>query len=412
MNGDPRAGTRDIRYVAGFCVAVLLAALIAACSGSSGGDGSSASPTGPTATSDATDADFAHLAAQIAAVAADAVTQTLASSAATPASVGANISPRAVQGPPSTALIWNTQYFCCGSQANAASSVVRANGTMTVAGDGSGTVTVVETIEASSTLWTVGTAGSRFQIQIPPDGLKVTATLATAGGRFTAAQQFRLSGSLAYIGANNVQRTAAVDLVVNYTAFPNQSPSSQPPTATGRFGTAQINGTALPARDAPALVSPPTVTQGAPSPKTYTGTFAGQLPITLTIGAAGQQTRCTQTTALNGTATFILTLASSGAVTGSAQLNGTETFVTTPCSQGTSLSAPISWNLPVTGTATSFAFSGQSSATGGGVTVTTSLSFSGALTAGVVTGTATYGRTQGGTNVSGSASTTFPLSAR
>ena len=74
--------------------------------------------------------------------------------------------------------------------------------------------------------------------------------------------------------------------------------------------------------------------------------------------------------------------------------------------------APLAWGGAVTGTAGNLAFSSVGGSTGGGVTVTNTSNFSGALANGVISGTVTHSKTELGANVSGSGSTSMSVTLR
>jgi hypothetical protein len=368
--------------------------------------GGNKSATTPTSAGEPTDANWSQLAAQLSAIGVDAVQQAVSITSKNGAAF-----PSAVPGPqgrtvnaiPLTAISWSNQYPCCGSTSGA-SSTMRTNGQIAGSAAGAGTVDMTESLDSLNTMWTVGTGS--FQIQIAAGGLKLTSSLVTSGADFQPVQQFKLVGSLTYIAGNGTQKSAAINLVVGYRAFPTQSSSSQPPTATGQFGPASLTGGTLPDQPPPAPTTPPIIAS------TFTGPFNGSLPVTVTSGAGTPGASvCSYAYALSGTATVTLQQKSGGTVTGTGNLTGTEVPPGTGCSSSAG-PTPINWGGDITGTASSFTFSGDNSATGGGVTVTNVRSFSGGLAAGVVPGTISYNRTFGGTNVTGGGSTTMSVTLR
>ena len=142
-------------------------------------------------------------------------------------------------------------------------------------------------------------------------------------------------------------------------------------------------------------------TQPTPVTPTYTGSFTAEE--SLSSGTNGVAS-CAWRMSYTGTIKMSLDTRHDGTVAGTADVQTTQYAVITQtlgpappdprCFAYTPLVS--TWNLPVTGTPANLTFSGQKVNTQNG-TSTNTFTFSGALTSGVVSGTATYTEvTQGG----------------
>ncbi len=150
---------------------------------------------------------------------------------------------------------------------------------------------------------------------------------------------------------------------------------------------------------------------------TFTGPLNGQLVFTQTSGSS----TCVSTRAIVGTLTIQLR---DGNSTGSAGTDGSQTEVSFTQSPTCSPVSTVPFNnngLPVTGGPATLAFSTQTSFTGptpsgGSVTATNTLAFSGRFEGGAITGTLTYTlatRGNSGTNdIAGNGSTTMAVTLR
>lgn len=137
-----------------------------------------------------------------------------------------------------------------------------------------------------------------------------------------------------------------------------------------------------------------------PGPKatTYTGPYAGQILITFSSLQSGRIASCVTTRGLAGTLSVTLNERPDGTVTGSATTTSTSTILAKTCPEPGQLigtAAPQTWGVPVTGTAANLAFTGQQRTTGpndvgGTETKTDTLTFTGALVGGVLSGTMTF----------------------
>lgn len=162
------------------------------------------------------------------------------------------------------------------------------------------------------------------------------------------------------------------------------------------------------------------------SKTSYTGPFNGPLSLTLNLTSPRSDggtdfLTCVYTFAFSGTLTVTLDQ-SSGPATGQARANGTATGSSQTggptCTPPSSLIPPaLSYECAVTGTTSNLGCSEGGTFTFGGVADTTTFSFSGALSGGVISGTVTYATMRqgttpagGGTTVNGSMS--FPVTLR
>jgi hypothetical protein len=169
-------------------------------------------------------------------------------------------------------------------------------------------------------------------------------------------------------------------------------------------------------------------------PTIYTAPLTGQLVVTTSIAGPHVASTCAATTAISGTLKLTLEQDSAGTVSGRWLVSGPQTETanggptcTNPVhgsssiDQGGAVTGPregFSWTAQISDTGTSRQATGASST----VTSTRTWSFSGALSGSVVTGTMTYSETSRGTatdmdggfaaTISGSGTTTFPVSLR
>ncbi len=175
---------------------------------------------------------------------------------------------------------------------------------------------------------------------------------------------------------------------------------------------AGIAGGAAAAALGAVLAATGTEAEAPPGPvtTTYTGSYTGQGAITFTTFFGGDRTGvCVHTRNLNGTLTMTLEQQPDGTVTGTAMTTTVETVtaVSTGCNPANMVigsSRPEGWNLPVTGNVQALTFTGQHPYTsvpfsGGTVTGSRALAFSGGLAGGVVSGTMTLTDTADGTTL-------------
>jgi hypothetical protein len=302
-----------------------------------------------------------------------------------------------------TQLSWQNSYYCCGSNLTERATVA-GRIDVTVGGDG---ITVTESIQSATDL-TWGPSDRAHKLRLPADGLRVTANLVTLGEGVAPVQELRLQGTIQYFvtgpDGQNVQKSATIDLRIGYRNFPSNNES---PELTGTFGPETLDKSMTPG-DAPRPTEDPVIVS------THAGSFVMPLRNTIRSGFTGggsPLTSCVESSVLNGTVRATLHHSGRGSIGGSAGVSGTEVY-TTRCSPDLPGSVAIVWTLPVTGTAAALTFSGQRSSTGGGVTVTNQLAFSGVLRGGTVDGRISYARTELGANVQGAGSTSGSLILR
>jgi hypothetical protein len=153
---------------------------------------------------------------------------------------------------------------------------------------------------------------------------------------------------------------------------------------------------------------------------TFTGPVNGQFQVTLTPSGNNPMV-CITTRALVGTLSIRLVEESSGAVRGDLQSEGTYSEVARSgvCGTGSLLSVPFRHTGNITGTVSNFTWSTRntaSSTTPGTVTAVTEVSFTGALSGGVITGALTFSDTGTGQNEGGAfghgGTGTFPVTLR
>jgi hypothetical protein len=149
--------------------------------------------------------------------------------------------------------------------------------------------------------------------------------------------------------------------------------------------------------------------------------------VTTVTASNNQSSTCVSTRTISGTMNITLQQQSDGTVTGSLTTTGTQTetaATASPLCTGNLGTVPFNWAGQVTVTAGNLFFNGQTvsgpAGVGNGI-VTNTLSFSGALNAGVVSGTVSYSETSQGFNngdggpggvITGSGSTTFRVTLR
>jgi hypothetical protein len=153
---------------------------------------------------------------------------------------------------------------------------------------------------------------------------------------------------------------------------------------------------ANPANPAPAIPADPT-----PAPQTYSGPVSTQMTVRLTIVPTTSPTNvCEFLRVFSGTLSITLTQASDGTVTGTAATTGTETesaITQSPLCTSTFGTVEFIRNRPVTGTSANIAFNGETvvdRTPAGTGSVTTTTSFTGGLSGGVISGTLTLGDAQ------------------
>ena len=154
---------------------------------------------------------------------------------------------------------------------------------------------------------------------------------------------------------------------------------------------------------------------------TVSGPFSGPLVLMQTSGSL----TCAYTFAISGTLTMTLEPRADGSLSGTAMARVVQLVADVTGAPGcTSFplnsTTPFDWNLPVTGTTGNLVFSGQTSNTGptpgGTFTAINTLTFSGALAGGVVSGAMTFSETgqgnAGSSAITQSGSTTFQVTLR
>ncbi len=112
----------------------------------------------------------------------------------------------------------------------------------------------------------------------------------------------------------------------------------------------------------------------------------------------GRTATCVETHEVSGTLRMTLAQLPDGSFTGDAMTTTLETIVAGCSTSVLGAAGSRNWSLPVTGRAQTLAFNGQAMSTfaflsGGTIARLTTLTFSGALASGVVTGTMTLTRT-------------------
>jgi hypothetical protein len=137
-------------------------------------------------------------------------------------------------------------------------------------------------------------------------------------------------------------------------------------------------------------------TSATSTSQTYSGSVNGQMTVTLTIVPTTSPTNvCQFLRVFSGTLSLTLTQASDGTVTGTGVTTGTQTgtaITQSPLCTSTFGTVGFDWNRPVTGPSANLAFNGQTVVNrtpAGTGTVTNTISFAGALSGGVISGTLT-----------------------
>ena len=153
--------------------------------------------------------------------------------------------------------------------------------------------------------------------------------------------------------------------------------------------------------------------RGVPDPQRlgHVGFRAGTNPTPLV---------CVNVMSLNGTMKITLTAHNDGSYTGKtdAKYTTVETSLNGPTPQCPHFSTPVEteWNPTISGSASSLSASDQTTNSQGGLNETDKLTFTGALSNGVVNGTLTITHTNSGTSngttVQQSFTATIPVSAR
>jgi hypothetical protein len=153
-------------------------------------------------------------------------------------------------------------------------------------------------------------------------------------------------------------------------------------------------------------------------PVTYSGSFAGQQIETHRYNTGGG---CTFTYVWNGALTMTVEQRSDGTVSGTASMSANKSAIGVT---GDSCAIPPDptitfrdWTSPVTGTTSNIAFNGTRSGAQPSLSESQTLSFSGGLAGGVVSGAMTYSRVLRATSTLGvvtdaSGSVTFPVTLR
>ena len=156
--------------------------------------------------------------------------------------------------------------------------------------------------------------------------------------------------------------------------------------------------------------------------RTLTGPFNTQLVMTTTTTSDTGSTACVSTRSISGTVTIQLDERPDGTVTGQGSTGGTEaeTAVTqSPRCQASFGTVGFGYRGALTGSTGNMTFSQQTintSTSPATVTVTNTLTFTGAMSNGVIAGTVNYTEVSDGrtifTTISGSGSTTFAVTLR
>jgi hypothetical protein len=151
----------------------------------------------------------------------------------------------------------------------------------------------------------------------------------------------------------------------------------------------------------------------------FTGPLSGQFQVTTT--SSGFNPVCVSTRAITGTFNIRLVEEPGGSVRGDLVIEGTQSEVARSCPSGGSgfPTTPIRYNGNISGTASNFTWSFSNTASSTGATSTNvviEVSFTGALSGGVITGTLTYSETANGQNEGGAfggkGTGTFPVTLR
>lgn len=166
-----------------------------------------------------------------------------------------------------------------------------------------------------------------------------------------------------------------------------------------------------------ALVATQVARKDEPEKNSFNGAFSGQIVSTI-VGIA----TCIVTRSVNGTMKIGLESQSSTSVSGRGEITGTDVVISQTC-DGPNHAGSFTQSFPITGTPAALGFREEHTENrpsdfepGQTTTSTTILSFQGALSGGVITGTLTYtekSETPGrGNVVRESASGTFPVTLR
>lgn len=131
------------------------------------------------------------------------------------------------------------------------------------------------------------------------------------------------------------------------------------------------------------------MTDASSTEKTYTGQYSTQVvESTVSTSLTGGGTfPCTNTYTMSGTLTVTVDSVT-GAAVGQARIDGTQKETAHSSGDSCKAKSDLStlWSPTLTGTAAALQFSDQNVAPNGGYIVTSKVSFSGALSGGVVTG--------------------------
>jgi hypothetical protein len=158
--------------------------------------------------------------------------------------------------------------------------------------------------------------------------------------------------------------------------------------------------------------------------RTFSGPVNAQIVVTTTVVSQGGTSACASTRSITGTMTIELIEHGDGSLTGMGRTSGTQAEIAlTQSPLCSSLpSAPFTLGGPLTGTAANLTFGFQSTGTSTSpatVTVTNTFAFTGSLSNGVITGTATYSEVGSGQQnppfngvITNNGSTTFSVTLR
>ena len=431
-----RIGT-PVQGLRGTVLFLMLAATLS-CGGSTTTPAPIVSPVAPAAFVEPGDDDWALLGSQLAALAMDALQTALADG-----NTSASFSPFHTFGlqRPSVLSDFNASYYCCGSQLLTSSTL----STLTIAtiSASRSVLTYGSTFATNATTTWTRPAAPTLGLIIPTDApLRMSATLPMTAGAINAFQQFDVLGSLIYtadpcaltlLPSCAVRKTAPIALALSYADVRKKDP----PVATGQIGTYHPAGKPLPLAT-PAPVAPPTpaptpsptptpTPTPAPTPSPtpgggtiYSGGYSGTMvETTVSTSLTGGGTfACANSYIVSGTLSMQLQVSGS-LVTGTATITGTEreTGVSGDSSCRRKDDLTVGWSRPVSSPPSALAFSDQRTSANGAYSVTNRMSFSGALSNGVITGTLSFsvsgaGTIGGATSVSQNGSSAMSVTLR
>jgi hypothetical protein len=260
------------------------------------------------------------------------------------------------------------------------------------------------------------------------NGARTLSVTTDAAGRATATGLTATTrGALQITASASFQgQTAAATIAQTTVATAAEASSTAAGTGSASGGGGGLSNMAIAgiAGGAGAGVAAVVVSKTRSRLKSFSGPFNAQIVVTTTVVSQGGTSSCASTRAISGTMTIEFVERGDGSVTGMGGTTGTEAEIALTqsplCSPWPSM--PFNVGGPLTGTGGNVAFGWQSTATSTSpstVTVTNTFAFTGALSNGVITGTATYSEAASGQQnppfsgtISSSGSTTFAVTLR